>query len=88
MPAQVVDHVSLLLCTCADGTQYKPLFIWKQHGENMTTVAAHQYPDVLEATTENGFMTKEVFIDWLRQFCIYVDGTLLSHQYHLQNTFD
>ena len=73
-PAEQVEHVSLMLCTCADGTLLPPTFIWKEQGKTITPITPCLHEPAFEGFSDSGYMTTELFGSWLLHFCTKVNG--------------
>jgi hypothetical protein len=72
-PMVNTGHITLVLCSCADGSQMTPTFIWQSSELNEVATATSEH-DAFEAATSTGYITTELFAEWFRKFVEHVIG--------------
>ena len=72
-----VGHLTLMLCTCADGTQVKPLFIWPTEAKSVQVSHSALSGEIAEVWSEKGYMTSEIFEQWIMHFIEAINGTMI-----------
>jgi hypothetical protein len=68
---------TLVLCSCANGSQMTPTFIWQSSELNEVATVTSEH-DAFEAATSTGYITTELFAEWFRKFVERVIGVCVD----------
>ena len=63
-----LGHFTMMLMTCADGSQMIPMFIWSEESCTSQISTSTIQDEVIEQWSPNGYMTRELFQTWFTQF--------------------